>query len=272
MLLKNLLINSLIITILFFPAISRASDRPVVYLVPHQDDEMFMAGNIKRNLNAGRNVYVILATDGSASRVRDILNGKNKAGHVVYCHWHDKYHNPKEEKYKPLNKQRFNSARNDEFFTAMTRLGVNPSNIIFANPGGKTGQTTTTNPYRDRHLSKELAGEIIAKYYNILGDGSYNTTAANLNHADHAALRDALKDFAGIAEKHFFSEKQKVGREIKLSAKARLAKYYAMKAYYRWNPAKGQFAIGAHSMKELLNSWDSDGAEYEIEVADLPKK
>lgn len=45
-----------------------------------------------------------------------------------------------------------------------------------------------------------------------------------------------------------------------------------MKSYYRWNPAKGLFAIGAHSMKELLNSWDNEGAEYEIDAADLPKK
>ena len=68
------------------------------------------------------------------------------------------------------------------------------------------------------------------------------------------------------------TKKQKVGREIKLSAKERLSKYYAMKTYYRWNPSKGHFAIGAHSMKELLNSWDSDGAEYEIDVAKVQDK
>lgn len=208
---KKILISLIILFFLSVPTVSHtASDRPVVYLIPHQDDEMFMAGNIKKNLDAARNVYVILATDGSASRVRDILNGKNKVGHVIYCHWHNKYHNPKEEEYKQFNQYRFSNARNNEFLTAMARLGVNPNNIIFANPGGKTVSATTTNPYRDSHLSKKLASEIIAKYYNILGDGSYNTVAGNLSHADHVALRDALKDFSGITEKHFFLNNKKL--------------------------------------------------------------
>lgn len=268
---KKIIISLFAITILFIPLAGRgASKQPVIYIIPHQDDEMFMAGNIIRQVNNGKEVYVILITDGGASKARYMINGQDEKGHKVYSELQKKFHEPAKEGYRPLGRLDFVRVRNKEFFQSISRLGVANEKIFFANPGGI--ESTTTPLYKDGKLTKKQVSEIIKKYYKILGDGSYNTVAADLGHADHHAIRDALIEFPNITEKHYFAEKNANGKMIELSLMERIQKYYALHSYYVWEPKKGHFAVGAHSIRDLIDLWEKEGAEYEFDVRNLTKK
>lgn len=53
--------------------------RKTLYVVPHQDDELFTFGlDVVKTLSRGDSVYVLLVTDGSECWVKDMLaDGKN---------------------------------------------------------------------------------------------------------------------------------------------------------------------------------------------------
>lgn len=250
----------------------QASSKPVVYLLPHQDDEMFMAGQIKSNLEAGREVYVAIVTDGGASIVRNQLNGRDENGKKVYAPIDKKYHNPTEEGYAPLDRQAFAKARNVEMYHSLRWLGVSPDHIIFVNPGGIHGSANPT--YRDGELTVLSATEAIKNVFKIVGDGVYYTVGAQLGsinaiHGDHRMLRDALVYFSGITEKHYFSEKVGRGTGIDFSLEMGQAKYGALGSYYIWDPPRGNFAIARHSVESLINQWRKMPVEFVMSQAEI---
>jgi len=241
------------------------SGSPVVFLLPHQDDEMLMAGAIVANIEAKRNVYVIAVTDGGSSTARYVINGRDDNGKPVFSTLDNKYHDPFREGYKPLDKRTFTSLRNKELYTSMLRLGVLPEHILFANPGGINGSDQPT--YRDGQLTVPLATQVINYYFKLLGDGNYNTVAAQLGrlnneHGDHQALRNALLAFSGISKKHFFSEKTGRGTRVYLTKEEQTLKNNALEIYYEWNPAQNEFAIAKYSVGPMLDKWRASPYEY----------
>ena len=238
-----------------------ATVKPAIFLLPHQDDEMFMLGTIRQKIEEKIPVFTIMVTDGSQSHVHDVLNGVDESGAPVFDVLYREYHRPSKEHYRKLETLDFVRARNYEYYRAMLRIGVPASHILFANPGGVNGSLKPL--YQDRGLSDDLADEVIATYYKFFGDGTYYTVDANRGHSDHQALHRALLDFTKITDKHFFSERIGVGAPVELSAEELRRKTYALDAYYEWWPQKGRFAIGAHSVATiLLNKWRSHHAEY----------
>ncbi len=236
--------------------------KPVVFLLPHQDDEMFLAGAIKASLDLGNNVYVIMVTDGAASEARAMLNGSEDNKKPYFCRFHHATHDPKKEGYQRLNKETFIRARNQEFLFSMMKLGVSPGHVFFANPGGSAGSRRVI--YHDGKLTRKQAKKIITRYYAHLGDGVYSTIRGNGGHLDHLALYQALANFKGISEKYFYSELVGEGKEIPLTPEEQKAKSSALEPYFEWDPPRKKFAIGAHSVEHLLDTWKNNPSEYLI--------
>ncbi len=211
---------------------------PVVMIVPHQDDEMFMAGKFLWFLEHGFTVYVALATDGGNSH---ILGDLQKQG------------------YKDLNRQSFARARNLEFFDSLKTLGVLPDHILFMNPGGIDA---SENPkYQDGHLSEAAAKEIVQTLYDQIGDGVYMTTSGG--HPDHVALAHALQNFSGIQKKLFFPiDKSEATQKFFVNSEEQEIKQKALAAYSLWNPEIGRYAIGERSVDLLMKKWGQGEFEY----------
>lgn len=230
--------------------IKKPNKKPVVIIVPHQDDELFMAGAIQRYVASGRRVYAVMVSDGGGSYARHKINGKDDRGNSVCCGLDGEPHEPKKEGYWPLSRKAFSAARNREFMRSMARLGVPAYRIIYMN-GSLHG--TSTPRFVDMHLHKN-ASQVISSLYARFGDGTYVTVAGG--HSDHVALEEALSQAKRISEKVFFPFDPSVASDnLELTPEELLKKQNAVAEYEAWNPRKGKYAIGAHSVPDLIATW-----------------
>jgi hypothetical protein len=268
----------------------RATSVPAVFLLPHQDDEMVMAGAIREHVLAGRPVHVVIFTDGGATGSRFAINGindeqdavydsltpegthqptlvgKSSTGALLYRHFPDK------EGYHVLTKKEITVARNKEVFSSLTRLGVPAANIHFANqdintfvkPGENYSTGWADTKYIDGTLSRDQANEIINYYFKKYGPGSYKAVAMGIGapysdnlHPDHLAIYQAIHDFKGISDKRYYGANFGVSGVAKKTLTTTLLskKSYALSSYYYWNPPTGRFAVGEHSVKGLLDTY-----------------
>lgn len=241
---------------------------PSVFFLPHQDDEMHMAGAIKANIEMGRTVYVVMVTDGGASAVRYALNHENytlKKQIISLSGAENDYVG------KYFDRQTFSAARNREFMDSIVKLGVPADNVFFANPGGVNGSNHPE--FLDGQLTKTAAKAVIDFYLKKFGDGSYATVAAtgmiNFHQSDHKALREALAEEPDIFQKYFFSEKLGVGTKVPLTALQLEAKSLALHSYFDWDPGAGRFAIAALSVKPMLLKREVGVGEYYLTKSEL---
>lgn len=214
---------------------------PVVMILPHQDDEMFLAGKAISFMERGHPVYAVLATDGGNSRIfRDLQN----------------------HGYKNMTRQSFTHSRNLEFFESAKNLGVPVDHIFFMNPGGIDA---SSNPlYQDGTLSEAQAKEIVQELYNKIGDGIYLTTAGG--HPDHVAIARALQNFSEIHQKLFFPiDTAQAKEKFFVTSEEQERKQKALGAYAVWNPNTGRYAIGEHSVDPLMKKWGNGEFEYYFE-------
>lgn len=249
------------------PHSSSIQVRPVVFLLPHQDDEMFMAGSIHRYVNSGRPVYAVVVTDGAGSAVRKMLNGETvdtrKQSRRQF-----RYHQPSKEGYEYVTVQEFSAARNREVLASLQVLGVPVQRILFSNEGGVNG--TSTPIYRDKQVTVAQATEVIKKVYDLVGDGTYVTLASGpgesiLRNPDHWTVQLALQGFEGIREKLFYVDREvPQAMTVFLTAGEQETKHAALQNYYVWDPAVGRYAIGEHSVGSLLDQWQTSTVEYVI--------
>ena len=153
----------------FFQKLQR-QHQTVVYLAPHQDDELLSMGiDIIQSVAAGKVPHVYLFTDGSKSTVRfRICNGQA-------CPFHEGIHQ------HDLTIPKFVAARDREFTDSCLALGVKPENIHIL-------------PARsiDGALSIESAEQLIL---SILSSHPKNVTVCtispmvgNCQHTDHRNL------------------------------------------------------------------------------------
>jgi len=130
---------------------------PVVFLVPHADDETLTMGPaIERAVVEGRHVVVVLVTDGRGSAVRQSLG---------------------------LSVEEFSVARDREFFAACAALGVPQEQVFLAH-------------CLDGRLSPDLAHHVVATWTGLFPAGHFRTMSWSDGHRDHAALGAALRDLA----------------------------------------------------------------------------
>ncbi len=214
---------------------------PVVMILPHQDDEMFMAGKFLWFIEQGHPVYMVLATDGGNSRILKDLQTHG---------------------YKNLDRQSFAHARNLEFFDSAKSLTVPEDHILFMNPGGVHASAQPL--YQDGTLSEVQASEIVQQLYDKIGDGIYLTTSGG--HPDHVALARALQNFSAIHHKLFFPiDIAQAKEKFFVTSDEQERKQKALGAYSVWDPEIGRYAIGERSVDPLIKNWGNGEFEYYLE-------
>lgn len=217
----------------------------VVYINPHQDDESIDMGlDIIRDVKDGRNVYLILMTDGAKSGVFDVLNGDlNSKG------------------YSKISREEFVYMRNQEMISALKRMGVKRENIILCS-------------YKNLELQKEDVIREIEKFEETHGNNfSYKTLAKNLNdksmgNTDHFACHDGVKEFTDKNNRSatYFSSKPKdesYGIIYRYPTKEEEEIWRdALSKYGEKNYSSASYGVGYRSVYRTFEDKLSDTVEY----------
>ena len=223
---------------------AEAAVKPVVYFVPHQDDETIsMSSDIAAHIAANRPVYVVLVTDGSASSARGPLCTTKKV-----C----------------LSEAQFSAARTREFVAALSQLGVTASHIFYENVVDDT-------------LTSPQAEAIIDKYIAKYPGASYKTMSWLDKHNDHYRLGYALNNrcvYQNLDCRFLQSPLYQKGVSFAtfpvvspISGRYNnTAKTRAAVAEYRyWNPSIGRYAIGDLSVKSQLDyTYNNHYSQYHM--------
>lgn len=226
------------------PVPAAPTGRPVIFYTPHQDDEtLFMGQAIAHHALAGRDVHVVLASDGSTSRMRDALNGLEVNG------WWGGSHYPAREFYSLLSQTDFGEARDRELVAACGQLGAQPGNVHL-----EVGT-------RGSSISVPEADALIRRYDDLYPDAGHYTMHWDDTDPTHSALGTALRQMA-LSEPGKFNDCRWMVRTDQIassgsvpyalpSATAASIKQMARRAgwcYRSWAPQQGMFAIGYHSV------------------------
>ena len=107
-----------------------------VFVSPHQDDEVLTLGAaLLTRLRQGREVHVVLFTDGSATGARQLMTQG----------WKDQFGVAHRVELTP---DQLVVARDREFFSACITLGVPPANIyVFRGPAGRVANGEATDEH-----------------------------------------------------------------------------------------------------------------------------
>lgn len=216
-----------------------AGRKTVLYFAPHQDDELLsMGADICASVANGKDVHVVLCSDGSMSGVLKQLNNQKN------CSLH------KEKHTYNLSKKDFVAARDAEFKQSCVVLGVKSENIHIL-----------PNRAVDGELSVSFAEHIIRQFLKKFGRYATVCTiyydSGDKQHKDHKALGQAAEN---LWQKHlvrkvrFFVEpyhlnvNQTEFKRIKAAPNAEHKIKQAVAAYCLWKPEAGRYAIGKHSV------------------------
>jgi LmbE family N-acetylglucosaminyl deacetylase len=163
----------------------------VLFVGAHPDDETIMSGlDIRKHIEANRDVYVLILTRGTASGVRNQLNGIGMSS--VWGMLHD----PVAEGYAPLDEVAFGAARIAETTDALRILTSGTGQTITLLEAGLTDQTVT----------KVAAMAAIQAAYDQIAIGGESLwlkthsdiriSGAPLENVDHTAAADAVRQLA----------------------------------------------------------------------------
>ena len=198
---------------------------PVIWYVPHPDDEtIFMGGSIGMHRDR-RNILVVL-TRGGGSGARKVVNRKLEQ--------------------QNLNRARFMRARVRELRAAAARLGVHHHDVL-------------VHDLPDGGVEVSDVHEIVAEMAGRFPRAQHRTMSFLDPHADHATAGEALRKAyeSGVVKDCLFHlpvslVDDELGSHVPLDEPAVAAKRAALREYELWRPAKGRFAIGAHSVSRLI--------------------
>lgn len=234
----------------------------VLYFVPHQDDELLSMGiDICTALAKGKNVQVILCTDGAKSGIRKVLG--NKGG----CKWHQGKH------VYDLSEEAFSKARDAEFTESCRALGVPQENIHFLPVRASDGTL-------DVGFTEAVIMHYLAYYGAKCTVCAIHFDNGETQHRDHKALGQAVYNLwqRGLIYKvRFFCEPYCQNEHIHFIAKSapqecrpKLAK--AIWAYSYWNPAQGRYAVGYHSVAKDFDDFERNMQMYYFKLGAQSKK
>lgn len=216
-----------------------ANSNKVFYFVPHQDDEtLTMGASIAAHVKAGKEVHVVLLTDGAASSAIQSVNARLK-----------------NEGRSSITTGQFSAARDVEFVAATQRLGVQQRNLHYERL--KDGQTTS-----------HIAEAVVDRYLAMYEGASFKSMSWLDLHKDHYLFGYALNNRCVKNPKidcrfYQFAPYQKTNPTALAVNKVAIPKsgiyrdavaIQAAAAEYRiWNPSQGRYSIGYLSVRSSFD-------------------
>lgn len=235
---------------------------PALFVAAHPDDETLMAGvAIAEHVAAGQDVHVLWLTRGTASGARATLNGDGVSS------WWGVQHDPAAEGYSPLTPEEFGAARVREGTAAVRCLAAGlPGTVTIHEAGLQDGQVTQAAAYNAiLTVADEIApgGPVRIKTHSHVVD----------DHADHRAAGAAARQLAAADPGRFgdrrhyvlppywsdsrlsqVTESWDLPTDTGISRRVR----NAIRAYGAWQPQSGAYAIGWHSVPDMLTTLDAN--------------
>ncbi len=209
--------------------VARARGRrlpPIIWYVPHPDDEsIFMGGSISRHRHR-RNILVVL-TQGGGSAVLPKVSAKLG---------------------QPLSVHDFMQGRLGELDGALTALGVRQRDV-------RQHQLT------DGAVTAEQVYDLICTMAREFPDATHRTMSYLDPHRDHSAAGQALRQAYrnGVVTDAVFHLPIPLvpatwGTRAPLSVADVEVKRAALREYQRWDPAQGRYAIGEFSVGSVIRT------------------
>lgn len=253
----------------------------VIFFIPHQDDEMLsFSTTIKRYIDKGCDVKVVLMANGSKSKARLTLNGEDNR----ICGVHKYLHNPLKEGYmientsiEYIDEEILSDYRNDEFYRALVVMGVPYKNIYFS-------ETLID----DNKLSEEIAikgvKKILKKYPNSRVHTFFDENYSNKNHMDHVNLGKACKklyDDGYIDQLYFHVEPYVYDDYVDTYSYSSIYEYLpsddesdkiiknAIKEYMIWDPKNGKLGVGYHSVRMYFEEAINNPVNYILKAKNV---
>lgn len=235
--------------------------RPIIFVIPHPDDETLGAGvSIAEHVAAGRDVHILLLTRGTASNARAAINGESSPGT-----WWGPWHDPAVEGYAPLTVAEFGAARVAEMTAALGCLGVPADRIHEA--GLLDTQVTVA----------DVKAAIIALADTLPQDkgdiGLWAPSYVVDDNPDHIAAGEAVRQL-GVEDPVRWPDRRwwilpAYWSDARLSSVDEVWDYptdetirarvrNACRAYNAWHPPHS-FAIGYHSVRSIFIKIDGAG-------------
>ena len=216
----------------------------VFYFSPHQDDELLNLGAaLCRDIDAGREVFCVLCTDGGASGARRLL------GDGGSCRWHDGAHG------YPMTGAAFTAARDREFTESCMAMGLRADHIVI--PAGRAPDGRLT----EAHAAAIMCGAIKDFPPERVAIKTLAEVAWKKQNPDHtavarAALRLRSEGRCAVAEEYLETilfpapEEYRIPETVTPDETRRKRLLAAAESYCRWQPEAGRFAVGFHSVAD----------------------
>jgi LmbE family N-acetylglucosaminyl deacetylase len=197
---------------------------PIIWYVPHPDDEtIFMGGSIA--MHRGRRNIVVALTRGGASAAIKRVNKRLK---------------------KPIDREAFMRGRMRELRAGVAALGIRPDSVVSID-------------LPDGGLQVEAVRSVIEDFARRYPRAAHRTLSYLDPHDDHRTAGEALRAAyrAGVVRDCRFHlpvplVDAALGEPVRLSRRAVAAKRAAIAEYEVWRPRKGRYAIGAQSVAKLI--------------------
>lgn len=246
---------------------------PAIFYIPHQDDEAIgMAGTILQHKAAGRQVFVVLLTDGGNDALREVMN-QDVCRLGPACPAPGGRHGLRWAE----DGDDVVRGRTAEFLRSVGHLGVDRvfTTGLHDTPYGDPADAPGTPRY-DAFVARVEA--VVRSFARRHPHASHRFVAGwldgNLTHkacSDAAFnVRDEIED---LGFNHVYTyAKDPVGERARSSTVLHLpqrwmaAKRRAIASYRVWDPANGFYALGYHSVPPWLDNAATDPREFQYRL------
>ncbi|MBQ6065273.1 MAG: PIG-L family deacetylase [Clostridia bacterium] len=214
----------------------------VFFFSPHQDDELLNLGAAMcRDIDAGREVFCVLCTDGGASGARRLI------GDGETCEWHGDRHD------YPMDRAAFSAARDGEFTASCRFMGLQPDHILIPADRAPDGQLTAEHAEK---LMRDAIKGFPAEQVTLKTLAEVKWQQQNPDHTAvaRAALQLRAENACAAVEEYLETilfpapEGTDILETLTPDAAQKERLQSAAAQYGRWEPKNGFYAVGRHSV------------------------
>ena len=219
-----------------------------LYFAPHQDDELSNFGaDICRTVSDGGRAVVYLCTNGAASGAKRLLRDGGK------CVWHEGRHPAR------MDRETFIAARDAEFTESCLTLGVKPEDVRISDVRSEDGALTAEQA---RLIMLRALAEFPGERVSVKTFAPVSFTRQNPDHTAAGSAALALYRAGAFSHPALFLERIHMNepgfpadRCVRIAprneAETQRLRNAAL-AYRRYEPARGRYAVGYHSVYDEL--------------------